>query len=47
MDLIRAKKLFEASLQEGDIDLLKEMKRIKSGGSMQEDLPDTVDGANG
>ena len=30
LDLIRAKKLFEASLQ-GDINLLKEMKSIKAG----------------
>jgi hypothetical protein len=46
VDLIRAKKLFEAALQ-GDLDLLEEMKQIKSGWCGQEELPDTVAGSNG
>ena len=45
-DLIRAKKLFEASLQ-GDLNLLKEMKVIRGGTGCQAELPDTVAGANG
>ena len=44
-DLIKAKKLFEASLS-SDIDLLKEMKNIRRGKG-QDDLPDNVAGANG
>ena len=45
-DLVRAKKLFEASLK-GDLDLLKEMKAVRSGSGGQAELPDTVAGANG
>ena len=45
--LIKAKRLFQASI-EGDIKLLKEMKALRSGGFAAEpDLPDTVAGANG
>ena len=32
---------------EGDTSLLKEMKKVNSGGGGQADLPDNVDGANG
>ena len=46
LDLVRAKRLFEASLQ-GGVDLLKEMKAVRSGGGSQEDLPDEVEGACG
>ena len=46
LDLIKAKRLFEASLQ-GDLNLLKEMKAVKSGGGGQEELPDEVEGACG
>ena len=46
MHLIRAKKLFEASLQ-SDMDLLKEMKKIKSGRDNHNELPDNVEGASG
>ena len=46
-DLTRAHKLFEASLQ-GDCNLLKEMKRIRCGGSSSnQELPDSVSGASG
>ena len=45
-NLLRATRLFEAALQ-GDMNLLKEMKNVKSGGTARADLPDTVDGANG
>ena len=45
-DLIRAGKLFAASF-ESDINLLKEMKRIKGGGFYSNELPDSVAGANG
>ena len=45
-NLLRATKLFEASLL-GDMDLLKEMRNVKSGGTARADLADTVDGANG
>ena len=38
--------MFEASLQ-GDLDLLKEMTKIKSGGAVHEDLLDNVEGASG
>ena len=43
--LIRAEKLFEASMA-GDVDLLKEMKTIKSGSGNCEELPDSVGGAD-
>ena len=46
INLLCAKKLFESALL-GDTDLLKEMKQIKCGGGTQQDLPDTVAGANG
>ena len=45
-DLVRSKKLFEASLQ-GDLDLLKEMKAVRGGASGQTELPDTIAGTNG
>ena len=45
-DLIRAEKLFEASMM-GDVDLLKEMKNIKSGTGGSQELPDNVEGASG
>ena len=45
-DLVRAEQLFEASLL-GDMDLLKEMKQVKSGSGDHVDLPDDVEGANG
>ena len=45
-DETRARKLFEASLQ-GDTDLLKEMKRVRSGGGGgQDELPENVEGCN-
>ena len=44
--LQRAKGLFEASLL-GDMQLIQEMKRIKSGVKAAPTLPDTVAGANG
>ena len=46
-DKYSAEKLLEASMQ-GDLDLLKEMKVIRSGGGCSNaELPDTVAGANG
>ena len=42
----RANSLFEAGLK-GDIDLMKSMKRIITGVSPAEDLPDVVDDAVG
>ena len=45
VNLKRAEKLFEASMV-GDVDLLKEMKKIKSGNGNHEELPDTVGGAD-
>ena len=46
-DLTRAEQLFEASLQ-GDCNLLKEMRRIRCGGTgTTQDLPDSVSGASG
>lgn len=47
-DLCSAVKLFKASMQ-GDLDLLREMKVIRSGGGgcSNNELPDTVAGANG
>ena len=45
-DESRARKLFEASLQ-GDTDLLKEMKRVRSGGGGgRDELPENVEGCN-
>ena len=43
---VRAEKLFEASLK-GDLDLLKEMKRVRSGGCSKAELPDNVAGGDG
>ena len=45
VNLKRAEKLFEVSMV-GDVDLLKEMKKIKSGNGNHEELPDTVGGAD-
>jgi hypothetical protein len=45
-DLVKAKKLFEASL-EGDIQLVAEMKKVRSGGGGTDELPDNVAGAEG
>ena len=46
-NLIRAEKLFEASMK-GDLNLLSEMKSIRCGGyEVGGELPETVDGANG
>ena len=45
-DLVRAKKLFEAS-ENSCMDLLQELKNIRKGGKISVDLPDTVAGANG
>ena len=45
-DLIRAGKLLVASM-ESDLNLLKEMKSVKGGKSRSNELPETVDGANG
>ena len=45
-DLIKAKKLFEASVM-GDIQLVSEMKKVQSGGGGVEELPDNVAGAEG
>ena len=45
-DLARAKKLFEAS-EAGCIDLLQELKKIRSGGKTSADLLDNVAGACG
>ena len=42
----KAQKLFEASLS-GDMDLLKEMKNIKGGNKLMQDLPDVVEGECG
>ena len=45
-DETKARKLFEASLQ-GDTDLLREMKRVRSGGGGgRDDLPENVEGGN-
>ena len=44
--LVRAKKLFEASLK-GDTELLKEMKTIAKGKGGGEALPDNVAGVDG
>ena len=41
---IQAKKLWEAS-EQGSLDLLKEMKKIKGSKKTHEDLPDIVAGA--
>ena len=45
-DLLRAKKLFEASLI-GDIELIKEMKKVKKGCNVNAELPDSVGGVQG
>ena len=45
-DLVRAKKLFEAS-EVGCVDLLQELKTVRKGGKCSADLPDNVGGANG
>ena len=46
-DLVRAGKLFEASMQ-GDLQLLQEMKVLRGGGyTGLDELPDSVAGANG
>ena len=45
-DLFKAKRLLEASLA-GDMELLREMKKIRSGGSGQAELPEKVAGAEG
>ena len=42
----RQSDLAEASFS-SDIELLKEMKRVKSGGNGAAELPDNVDGAEG
>jgi hypothetical protein len=44
---IRARKLFESSMM-GDRELMKEMKKVRTGGSSgQTELPDRVEGADG
>ena len=45
-DLLIAKNLFEASLT-GDLNLIEEMKKRKSGGKAAVELPDNVSGAQG
>ena len=45
-DFIKAKKLFEASI-DGEMQLLKEMKQIKCGKKVSDELPDNVSGAEG
>ena len=45
-DYQRAKKLLEASLT-GEVQLLAEMKRVRSGCKAHAELPDNVDGAEG
>ena len=45
-ELQQAKSLFEASLS-GDMDLIKEMKKVKSGCQVVKELPDNVGGAEG
>ena len=42
----RAKRLFEASMK-GDTDLLQEMKGVRSGQAGRDELPETVEGADG
>ena len=42
----RAEKLFEASMK-GELDLLKEMKKVRSGGCSKADLPENVAGGVG
>ena len=44
--LSKAKGLFNAAMS-GDLDLFKEMKRVKSGGGQMEEMADTVDGSTG
>ena len=43
---VRAEKLFEASLS-GDLDLMMEMKKIRTGGNSKAELPDNVGGGDG
>ena len=45
-DSIRAKRLWEAS-EQGSIDLMNEMKKIKGSKKVHEDLPDSVAGVAG
>ena len=45
-DFQRAKKLLEASLS-GEMQLLAEMKKVRSGCKAPAELPDNVDGAEG
>ena len=45
-DSVRAHNLFEAA-QQGDIDLLKEMKKIQGGKKQHAACPDNIDDANG
>ena len=45
-DHVRAEKLFEASML-GDVNLLKEMRNIKRGRGVYEELQDSVEGATG
>ena len=45
-NLQRAKKLFEASLQ-GDMELIKEMRNVKRGCRVGDELPDNVGGVDG
>ena len=45
-NLIRAKKLFEASIN-SDMELLKEMKSVKQGGKVCDELPEHVAGTDG
>ena len=45
-DLLKAKKMFEASVV-SDMQLLEEMKKVRSGGVGADELPDNVAGAEG
>ena len=45
-DLIRAHKLLEAS-ENGSMDLLREMKRVRGGSKIKTDLTEDLEGANG
>ena len=45
-DLLKAKKLFEASVV-SDMQLVEEMKKVRSGGGGADELPDNVAGAEG
>ena len=44
--LSKAKGLFNAAMA-GDVNLFKEMKKIKSGGGQMEEMAETVDGSTG